>query len=157
MSPLAFPTLYSTGQADLNTPRLWNVPLIDYARHLLCWHDQRFAPHARWRFFVFNMYMCQKARSTAQFYVSRTSHIKDLTREELTEALNTDANLLPRIVRCLTSWHSSVLEEPWRESLGPCAFPVPVRSTRVSDIELRRHAVARPPTAPPAVCGLSYG
>ena len=33
---LAFPTLYPTGQADLNTPRLRNVPLKDYARHLLC-------------------------------------------------------------------------------------------------------------------------
>ena len=32
---LAFPTLYPTGQADFNTPRLWNVPLKDYARHLL--------------------------------------------------------------------------------------------------------------------------
>lgn len=44
---LAFPTLYPTGQADLNTPRLRNVPLKEYARHLLCWHDQRFARHAR--------------------------------------------------------------------------------------------------------------
>jgi hypothetical protein len=43
--------------------------------------------------------MREKARATAQFYVSRTSHIKDLTREELTEALNMDANLLPQIVR----------------------------------------------------------
>jgi hypothetical protein len=32
---LAFPTLYPTSQADLNTPRLWTMPLIDYARHLL--------------------------------------------------------------------------------------------------------------------------
>jgi hypothetical protein len=54
---LAFPTLYPTGQADLNTPRLRNVPLKDYARHLLCWHDQRFARHARWRFLVFDMYI----------------------------------------------------------------------------------------------------
>jgi hypothetical protein len=36
---LAFPTLYPIGQADLNTPRLRNVPLKEYARHLLCWHD----------------------------------------------------------------------------------------------------------------------
>ena len=40
---LAFPTLYLIGQADLNTPRLWKVPLIDYAYHLLCWYDQQFA------------------------------------------------------------------------------------------------------------------
>jgi ATP-dependent DNA helicase PIF1 len=96
---LAFPTLYPIGQADLNTPRLRNVPLKEYARHLLCWHDQRFARHARWRFFVFNMYMRQQARSTARFYVSRTSNIKDLTREELVEALDMDASLLPQIVR----------------------------------------------------------
>jgi ATP-dependent DNA helicase PIF1 len=96
---LAFPTLYPTGRADLNTPRLREVPLKDYARHLMSWHDQRFARHARWRFFIFNMYMRQKARSTARFYVSRTADIKDFTREELTEALDTDASLLPQIVR----------------------------------------------------------
>lgn len=54
---VAFPTLYPTGQADWNTPRLREVPLKDYARHLLCWHDMRFARHARWRFLVFNIYM----------------------------------------------------------------------------------------------------
>jgi hypothetical protein len=45
------------------------------------------------------MYICQKARSTAHFYVSQTSYIKDLTCEELTDTLNTDANLLLQIVR----------------------------------------------------------
>ena len=53
----AFPTLYPTGLADINTPRLRNVTLKDYARHLMCWHDGRFARHARWRFVVFNMIM----------------------------------------------------------------------------------------------------
>ncbi|OBT60171.1 hypothetical protein VE03_10249 [Pseudogymnoascus sp. 23342-1-I1] len=41
--------------------------------------------------------MRQKARSTAQFYVSRASHLKDLTREELGDALRADAGLLPQI------------------------------------------------------------
>jgi len=95
---LVFLTLYLTGQADLNTPRLQEVPLKDYACHLMSWHNQRFARHARWRFFIFNMYMRQKARSTACFYVSRTADIKDLSREELSEALDTDASLLPQIV-----------------------------------------------------------
>jgi hypothetical protein len=58
---IAFSTLYPTGQADLNTPRLRNVPLKDYARYLLYWHDIRFAYHAYWHFFVFNIYMRQKA------------------------------------------------------------------------------------------------
>jgi hypothetical protein len=42
--------------------------------------------------------MCQKARSTAWFYVSQTVNIKDLTCEELSEALDTDTSLLPQIV-----------------------------------------------------------
>jgi ATP-dependent DNA helicase PIF1 len=66
---------------------------------MLCWHDMRFARHARWRFFVFNLYMRRITRSMAQFYVSRTSGLTGLNREELTAALNTDAALLPQIVR----------------------------------------------------------
>ena len=42
--------------------------------------------------------MYQKARSTAHFYISQISHLKDLTHEELAEALNTDTNLLLQIV-----------------------------------------------------------
>jgi hypothetical protein len=95
---LAFPTLYPTGQADLNTPWLQEVPLKDYTYHLLCWHNQRFAWHTCWCFFIFNIYMCQKARSTAQFYVSQTTNIKDLTCEELSEVLDTDTSLLPQII-----------------------------------------------------------
>jgi hypothetical protein len=95
----AFPTLYPTGRADINIPRLRTVTLKDYARHLLCWHDTRFARHARWRFLVFNMLMRQRARNTAKFYVSRASHMKDMNRDELAEALNTDASLLKQIVR----------------------------------------------------------
>jgi ATP-dependent DNA helicase PIF1 len=96
---MAFPTLYPTGQADFNVSRLRNVSIQDSARHLLCWHDGRFGRHCRWRFFVFNIFMRQKARKTAQFYVSKAFSLQDLTCEELAEALNTDAALLPQIVR----------------------------------------------------------
>ena len=43
--------------------------------------------------------MRQKASNLARFYVSKASGLKDLTREELTEALQTDESLLPQIVR----------------------------------------------------------
>jgi len=36
---MAFPTLYPTGLADFNTPRLWKVDLNDYAQHLMCFLD----------------------------------------------------------------------------------------------------------------------
>ena len=60
---MAFPTLYPTGQADFNAPRLRRVDLNDYARHLMCFSDGRFGRHPRWRFLVFNMLMRQKVGS----------------------------------------------------------------------------------------------
>ena len=96
---MAFPTLYPTGQADFNTPRLRKVDLYDYAQHLMRFHDGRFGRHPRWRFFVFNILMRRKANSSARFYVSKASGLKDMTRDELTAALLADEGLLRQIVR----------------------------------------------------------
>lgn len=95
---MAFPTLYPTGEADFNTPRLRKVDLKDYARHLTCFHDGRFGRHPRWRFFVFNILMWRRANSSSTFYVSKASGLKDMSREELTEALLADEGLLPQII-----------------------------------------------------------
>ena len=43
--------------------------------------------------------MRRRANSSARFYVSKASGLKDLSRDELTEALLTDEGLLPQIVR----------------------------------------------------------
>ena len=96
---MAFPTLYPTGMADYNTPRLRHVDLPDYARHMLCYQDGRFGRHPRWRFLIFNLIMRRRAGGSARFYVSKASGLKDLTREELATALLTDHTLLPQIVR----------------------------------------------------------
>jgi hypothetical protein len=96
---MAFPTLYPTGLADFNAPRLRKVDLNDYAQHLMCFSNGRFGRHPRWRFLVFNMLMWRKANSLAHFYVSKASGLKDLSRDELTKALLIDEALLPQIVR----------------------------------------------------------
>jgi hypothetical protein len=96
---MAFPTLYPTGRADFNTPRARKVDLKDYAQHLIRFHDGRFGRHPRWRFFIFNLLMRRTANSSARFYVSKASGLKDLSRDELTEALLSDDALLPQIVR----------------------------------------------------------
>ena len=96
---MAFPTLYPTGRADFNTPRLRKVDLNDYARHLMCFHDGRFGQHPRWRFLIFNILMRRKANSSARFYVSKASGLKDMSRDELGDALLADEGLLPQIIR----------------------------------------------------------
>ncbi|CAG8983615.1 hypothetical protein HYALB_00004637 [Hymenoscyphus albidus] len=96
---MAFPTLYPTGRADFNSPRVRSVSLSDYDRHLLCYHDGRFGRHPWWRFLVFNILMRRNAASAARFYVSKASGLKDLTREELAAALQDDTQLVDQIVR----------------------------------------------------------
>ena len=96
---MAFPTLYPTGAADFNCPRLRKVELADYARHLLCFRDGRFGRHPRWRFLTFNIIMRRKAAKAARFYVSKASGLKDMNREELTAALQADSQLIDLVVR----------------------------------------------------------
>ena len=96
---MAFPTLYPTGKADFNNPRIRKVELRDYAQHLIRYQDGRFGRHPRWRFLIFNMIMRQRVFSTARFYVARNAGLKDLTREELVTALEEDEFLLSHIVR----------------------------------------------------------
>ena len=96
---MAFPTLYPTGKADFNAPRIRKVNLNDYAQHLIRYSDGRFGRHPRWRFLVFNILMRRKASAAARFYVSKSSGLKDLSREDLSAALLSDQSLLPQIVR----------------------------------------------------------
>ena len=63
------------------------------------YEDGRFGRHPRWRFMVFNILMRDKARKSARYYVSKSSNLSNLTREELGEALDTDPALLGSIVR----------------------------------------------------------
>lgn len=64
----------------------------------MCFRDGRFGRYLRWRFFIFNILIRRKADSSSRFYVSKAAGLKDMSREELTEALLTDEGLLPYIV-----------------------------------------------------------
>jgi ATP-dependent DNA helicase PIF1 len=66
---------------------------------LIRYQVPRFGHHPRWRFFVFKFLMRRKANSSAHFYVSKASGPKDMTREELADALLADEGLLPYTVR----------------------------------------------------------
>jgi hypothetical protein len=48
---------------------------------------------------VFNILMRDKSKKSAQYYVSKSSNLSNLTWEELGEALNADSTLLGSIVR----------------------------------------------------------
>ena len=46
----AFPTLFSTGEADYLVPRPRSVSMGNYFKHLMLHHDQRFAKHPLFRY-----------------------------------------------------------------------------------------------------------
>jgi hypothetical protein len=92
---MAFLTLYLYGTVDFNYSRYRKVELIDYAYHLMRFHDGRFSRYIRWRYFIFNMIICRKARGAAGFYVLKALNLKNLNREELADALYRDDSLLP--------------------------------------------------------------
>ena len=96
---MAFPTLYPFGRADFNAPRQRAVTLKEYVYYLMRYKDGRFGRHPRWRFLVFNILMRRKSAKSARYYVSKASNMASLNREELGDALNSDLNLLPQIVR----------------------------------------------------------
>jgi hypothetical protein len=63
------------------------------------YEDGRFRRHPWWRFIVFNILMCDKARKSARYYISKSLNLSNLTWEELGKALDTDPALLGLIVR----------------------------------------------------------
>ena len=56
----SFPSLFQTGDADINAPRLRSLEnekenhLEAFTRHCLYWHDNRFAKHPRFLYCCFN-------------------------------------------------------------------------------------------------------
>ena len=48
----AFPTLFPTGAADFVAPRQRSVTIGSFFKHLMLFHDQRFAQHPRFRYIV---------------------------------------------------------------------------------------------------------
>ena len=65
----AFPTLFPTGNADFLAPRLHTVTVGNYFKHLLMYHDRRFAQHPRFRYFALNTEMRWRALQTGRVYV----------------------------------------------------------------------------------------
>ncbi len=59
----AFPTLFPTGAADFISPGQRSVTIGNYFKHVIVYHDQRFAKHPRFRYLtinntMYNIYVC---------------------------------------------------------------------------------------------------
>jgi len=81
----AFPTLFPTGAADFLASQQRIVTIGNYFKHLMLYHDQRFAKHPRFRYFALNTQMRHRALQTGRIYVRQNPEDGHLTVDELRE------------------------------------------------------------------------
>jgi ATP-dependent DNA helicase PIF1 len=67
----AFPLLFPTGEADIHQPRPHPVSDHIYFRHLIRYHDGRFATDPRFRYFALNSTMRWDAKKRSRIYSKR--------------------------------------------------------------------------------------
>jgi hypothetical protein len=68
---MAFPTLFSRGEADWLQPRMRNAHLHEYAKHLLRYRDNRFGRHPHFRYFLLNIIMRHRAQASSTIFVKK--------------------------------------------------------------------------------------
>jgi len=84
----AFPPLFPFGLGDLNDNlRNQKVKPINYFRHFLRYHDQRFAKHPTFRFFALNTIMRWDSLNDGNVFLKRHSDLAHLTAEEIKEKI----------------------------------------------------------------------
>ncbi|PPQ85080.1 hypothetical protein CVT24_010166, partial [Panaeolus cyanescens] len=68
MMPMAFPTLFPDGSGDFACPRPVTVTIVEYAKHLLRFHDHRFAQHPRLVWFLLDTVSQSEARTQSDYF-----------------------------------------------------------------------------------------
>jgi len=79
--PTLFPTLFPRGEAYWL--RLRNVHLHEYAKHLLRFRDNRFGRHPRFRYFLLNIIMRNRAQVSSVVFVKKSMTELPTTVDEL--------------------------------------------------------------------------
>lgn len=88
----AFPTLFPTGAADFVAPRPRTVTVGNYFKHLMLYHDGRFAKHPRFRYFALNTEMRHRALQTGRIYVRQHPHDDHLSVDELRDMVGREGD-----------------------------------------------------------------
>ena len=80
---MAFPALFPKGEADWLQPRMQNVHLHEYAKHLLRYRDNRFGMHPHFIYFLLNITMRHRAQDSSTAFVKKNISELPTTMEEL--------------------------------------------------------------------------
>ena len=94
---LAFPTLFPFGKADINFPRREVISPTNYFKFLLEYKDQRFAKHARFRYFALNTLMRRTGQSISNVYIKK-SRFPGATLDDVRRAIEENSDLANQIM-----------------------------------------------------------
>ena len=89
----AFPSFFPTGAADFVAPRPRTVTIGNYFKHLMQYHDGRFAKHPRFRYFALNTEMRHRALQTGRIYVRQNPHDDHLSIDELRDMIGREGEV----------------------------------------------------------------
>jgi len=101
----AFPTLYPYGTADLRDHRGKEKKPGEYFKHLMNYHDKRFAKHPTFRFFAYNSWLRWTALADGNLFVKNNEEFANMTISELKEKIAENSNIMRQIM-----FHSSNLK-----------------------------------------------
>ena len=66
-----FPTLFPTCTTMLLQPRIHQSDMHEYALHLIRYHDNIFAQHPCFRYYIYNLITHHKSNATASIFVKK--------------------------------------------------------------------------------------
>ena len=83
---MAFPTLFPIGTRMLLQPCIHEVDMHKYALHLICYHDNRFSQHPRFRYYIYNLIMHHRSNAAASIFVKK--NLEDTLPPTILELVN---------------------------------------------------------------------
>ncbi|KAK3916505.1 tRNA(Ile)-lysidine synthase [Frankliniella fusca] len=94
----AFPTLFPYGNAGVHDSRPKEVKPHQYFRHLMNYHDKRFAQHKTFRFFPYNSWLRWTALNDGNVFVRNNAEFQNLTIGAMKEMINENPSLMKSVM-----------------------------------------------------------
>ncbi|XP_059064746.1 uncharacterized protein LOC131856825 [Cryptomeria japonica] len=98
---MAFIALFPDGRCHWLEPRMRQVHLHEFVKHLLRYRDHRFGKHPRFRYFMMNMIMRHRAQNSSAAFAKRNLQDMPITINELRQHMENipQSNLADRLIR----------------------------------------------------------
>lgn len=85
LSNMTFLTLFPDGRCDWLEPRIKQIYLHEFVKHLIHYIDNQFGKHPQFRYYMANMIMRHRAQNSSAVFMKISFHEIPITISELRE------------------------------------------------------------------------